>query len=378
MRVEADVDLGAISENIRNIKDFVKDTPVLAVVKADAYGHGILEVSRALVENGADFLGVAVFDEAKCIHDSGIKTPILILGAVCDDEIFGAVQYDVRLTVFDVETAKKISDAAVRLKKTARIHIKIDTGMSRIGLCPESPDTIREILEIGSLPGISIEGIFSHLSKADEKDRSYTDFQFSRFITLCETLKKRGVSIPIRHICNSAGILCFPEYHLDMVRSGIITYGHYPSDAVPQNTLRLRPAMAFKSRVVSIREMERGTLVGYGGTFCTAKKTKIATISVGYADGYFRSLSNKGEVCICNHRCKVAGNVCMDQLMADITGYDDIKIGDTVILFGKCGNNSITVEEVAQKAGTINYEILCAVSKRVPRVYIQSDKRDMG
>lgn len=371
MRVWKEIKLDAVKNNVKNIRGLLKDgVRLLAVIKADAYGHGAVEVAQSLLfDGGADYFGVATYGEAEQLRRAGINTPVLILGAVFDDEYAELVKDDITLTVFDFDTAKKLSDTAKKLGKTAKIHIKIDTGMARIGFLP-SEDAVEEIIKISKLDGIEIEGMFSHFAKADEADKMPTRVQFEKFMFIKNELLKRGIKIPICHICNSAGIIDFPEYHLDMVRSGIITYGCYPSDFVNKDALKLESAMSFKSRVVHIKTVEKGTSVSYGGTFTAKEKMKIATVSAGYADGYSRLLSNKADVIINGVRCRVLGRVCMDQLMIDATHLKNINLGDEVILFGKSGNNKVTVEETAEIMGTINYEVMCGLSRRVPGVYI--------
>ena len=371
MRVWKEIKLDAVKDNVKNIRGLLKDgVRLLAVIKADAYGHGAVEVAQSLLfDGGADYFGVATYGEAEQLRRAGINTPVLILGAVFDDEYAELVKDDITLTVFDFDTTKKLSDTAKKLGKTAKIHIKIDTGMARIGFLP-SEDAVEEIIKISKLDGIEIEGMFSHFAKADEADKMPTRVQFEKFMFIKNELLKRGIKIPICHICNSAGIIDFPEYHLDMVRSGIITYGCYPSDFVNKDALKLESAMSFKSRVVHIKTVEKGTSVSYGGTFTAKEKMKIATVSAGYADGYSRLLSNKADVIINGVRCRVLGRVCMDQLMIDATHLKNINLGDEVILFGKSGNNKVTVEETAEIMGTINYEVMCGLSRRVPGVYI--------
>lgn len=371
MRVWKEIKLDAVKNNVKNIRGLLKDgVRLLAVIKADAYGHGAVEVAQSLLfDGGADYFGVATYGEAEQLRRAGINTPVLILGAVFGDEYAELVKDDITLTVFDFDTAKKLSDTAKKLGKTAKIHIKIDTGMARIGFLP-SEDAVEEIIKISKLDGIEIEGMFSHFAKADEADKMPTRVQFEKFMFIKNELLKRGIKIPICHICNSAGIIDFPEYHLDMVRSGIITYGCYPSDFVNKDALKLESAMSFKSRVVHIKTVEKGTSVSYGGTFTAKEKMKIATVSAGYADGYNRLLSNKADVIINGVRCRVLGRVCMDQLMVDATHLKNINLGDEVILFGKSGNNKVTVEETAEIMGTINYEVMCGLSRRVPGVYI--------
>lgn len=377
MRAWAEIDLDAIKNNTRIIRERTSTKAmVMAVVKADAYGHGVREVTKTLLENGADRLAVATADEAIQLRDEGFDVPILILGYVLPDDIERLIKADITLTVFDLEQAKIISEKASILRKGCKIHIKLDTGMSRIGyVCTDDEDGIIDSIgQISHLPGIEIEGIFSHFAKADETDPTYTHLQFGRFEKIIKKLEQSGIHIPIKHICNSAGILLYPEYHLDMVRSGIITYGLAPSDEVDISDTGLMPAMQFKATVVNVKTLSADTPVSYGGKFVAKAGSRIATISAGYADGYSRVLSNKAQVLIKGHKADVAGNVCMDQFMVDVSEIGNINIGDEVILFGSDGNNIITVESVASIIGTISYETVCVVGKRVPRVYIQDGK----
>ena len=381
MRLWAEINLDNIAHNISNIKKSLNNnTKLLIVIKADAYGHGYKEIARTALENGADFFGVALADEAMQLRQNGFSTPILILGPVDDDEFEDAVKNDISLTVFDRGIAEKISQSAKKVGKKAKIHIKIDTGMSRVGYVTtddsnDSYETIvNEICAISELENIELEGIFTHFAKSDIPEDDFTHMQFKRFITICDMAEKAGVNISIRHCANSGCIVNFPQYHLDMVRSGIITYGCAPSDESNVKSLDLKPAMQLKSKVTDIKKIGAGIGVSYGCTYETETLTDIATFGIGYADGYFRNLSNKAKVIIGGNIANVVGRVCMDQTMADVTGVKNIKIGDEVILFGTDGNNTITVDSVAKWAGTINYEVLSVVGKRVPRVYIKGGK----
>lgn len=381
MRVWAEINLDNIAHNILNIKKSLNaDAKLLVVIKADGYGHGYKEIARTALENGADFFGVASADEAMQLRRNGFSTPILILGPVDDDEFEDVVRNDISLTVFDKSIAERISQSAKKVGKKAKIHIKIDTGMSRIGYVTTdgsdltNKNIVDEICRIIELENIELEGIFTHFSKADTPKDDFTHTQFKRFISICDMVEKAGVSIPIRHCANSGGIVNFPEYHLDMVRSGIITYGCTPSEESDINHLDLKPAMQLKSKVTDIKKISAGIGVSYGGTYETSDYTDIATFGIGYADGYFRALSNKAQVIIGGSKANIIGRVCMDQTMADVTGIKNIKIGDEVILFGTDGNNTITVDSVAKWADTINYEVLSVVGKRVPRVYIKGGK----
>ena len=377
-RAWAEVSLDAIKNNIIAIKRHVNpSSKILGVVKADAYGHGCLEVARTLLENGADALAVACIDEAVQLRLCKITCPILILGYTLPNDAETLLKYDITPTCFDLSFATAMSNAGVKLKKTAKIHIKIDTGMGRIGyLYGDDPEinqkTISEILEISALPNIETEGIFTHFSVADADDDSYTYMQFDRFLSLCNILKEHGLNIPLRHCCNSAALIRFPQMHLDMVRPGIILYGHKPSSFVDTDCLNLMPAMTFKAKISNIKTIETGESVSYGRRFKADKKSVIATISVGYADGFSRILSGRGQIIAGGNLCNIVGNICMDQCMFDATNVNTISIGDEVILFGIGDNIELPVESLAEKMGTISYEILCMTGKRVPRIYMKN------
>ena len=372
-RTWAEINMDALKENIINIRKITqKNAMVMAVVKADAYGHGAVNVANLLLKNGADRLAVADLDEALELRDAGIRAEILILGASFSEDIEDLVSYDITAAVFSYDFAKLLSDEAVRQGKTAKIHIKLDTGMSRIGyVAGENDDELTdEILKISKLPNIFIEGIFSHFATSDEKDSSYTKKQFDEFLKVCDDLNKKGLSIPIRHIANSAAIMSYPEMHLDMVRAGIILYGFYPSNEVDKNIIKLKPVMTLKSRITLIKEIsDRG--VSYGKTYIAPKGTKVATVPLGYADGYTRMLNGKAEMVAGGIKVKVIGRICMDQCMIDVTNVHNIKVDDEVIIFG---DGLLTADDLAESLGTINYEIICMVARRVPRKYICEGK----
>ncbi len=374
-RAWAEVNLDAIAHNVREIKKLLSNkTKFLGVVKADGYGHGFREVAKTLLQNGADALAVATIDEAMQLRARNIDAPILVLGHTPDMRAQDLVEHDITPTVFNYSLAKAVSDEALRAGKQAKIHISIDTGMSRIGF-GTTTDDVEKIMSIYRLPNIEIEGMFTHFAKADETDRSYTDMQFEKFMDMTGRLEERGLKIPIKHVCNSAGVMEFPEYHLDMVRPGIVIYGHYPSEEVDKTKLDLKPAMELKAVITHLSEKEKGTRVSYGGTYQTHKElTKIATVPIGYADGYLRSLSNNADMIAGGKRVPVIGRICMDQCMIDVTSVNNIAVGDEVIIFGKRGDEEITVTELAANMGTINYEILCVIGRRIPRVYLKDGK----
>ncbi|MGN1317549.1 MAG: alanine racemase [Lachnospirales bacterium] len=370
-RVMAEINLDAIGHNIREIKKCIEPkTKLLAVVKADGYGHGALEVSKVSLYNGADWLGVATCDEGVELRNAGIQVPILILSRTVASQLEIVINNSLTQTVYTYEMAKELSDMAKNLGREAFAHIKIDTGMSRIGFLPneESLDIIEEIFKLENL---NVTGIFTHFSTADEEDKSFTKKQFERFLYMTNSIEKRGHKL-IRHCANSAAIIDMPELQLDMVRSGIITYGMFPSDFVSKS-VDLKPAMSIKSQIIHIKELDENIGIGYGRTYYTNKITKVGTVPIGYADGYSRLLSNKARVIVNGKYASVIGNVCMDQLMIDLTDIE-CKIGDTVILMGESNGLSVSAEELAKIEGTINYEIVCDVGKRVPRVYIRNNE----
>ncbi len=370
-RVIAEINLDNIAYNIKQIKSIVnKDTKIMAIVKADGYGHGAVETAKTCLYNGADFLGTAMSDEGVELRKNNIFVPILILGYTIDSKLEEVVEYELTQTIFSFETAKKLSETAKRLGKTAYIHIKLDTGMGRIGFKPND-ETIKTIVDISKLDNIKITGLFTHFATADEKDKSFTVLQFNRFKYVSDKLKELGFKDIICHVSNSGAILDMPELNLDMVRAGIIIYGLYPSDEV-KKIIDLKPAMSIKTHVSFVKQTEENTSISYARSYFTDKKTKIATIPVGYADGYSRLLSNKARVIINGCYAKQVGNICMDQFMTDVTEIENVKENDEVILMGKYNDLEITAEELASVQGTINYEFICGVGKRVPRVYIKN------
>ena len=373
-RTWAEVDLDAIAHNMREIRKITNpSSKIMAVVKADAYGHGFLEVTRTLLDNGADRLAVAVLQEGKQLRSRGVTVPILILGASSVDSIEDLLNFDITPSVFSYEFAKALSYEAERREKVTKIHIKIDTGMSRIGYLAgdDNEEIADEIIKISRLPYIEIEGIFSHFAASDEYDASYTHLQFDRFMDVVGKLEKKGLSIPIKHICNSAGIMMYPEMHLDMVRPGIILYGMYPSDETDKSRLDLIPAMTLKSTVTHVKDVEAGRGVSYGREYITKGVTKIATVPIGYADGYLRRLAKEGKMIIHGVKVPIIGRICMDQCMIDVTNVNNTDRGDEVIIFGREG---VTIDDLAKWLETINYEVACVIGKRIPRIYTKNGK----
>ena len=373
-RTWAEVDLDAIAHNIREIRKITNpNAQIMAVVKADAYGHGFLEVTKTLLENGADRLAVAVLQEGKQLRSRGVTVPILILGASGEETVEDLINFDITPSVFTYDFAKALSYEAERKEKVTKIHIKIDTGMSRIGFLAgdDNEEIANEIIKISKLPYIEVEGIFSHFAASDEYDTSYTHMQFERFMDVCNKLKEKGLDVPIKHICNSAGIMMYPEMHLDMVRPGVILYGMYPSDEVDKSRLDLKPAMTLKSTVTHIKDVPAGRGVSYGREYITEGTTKIATVPIGYADGYLRKLAKEGKMIVNGTLVPIVGRICMDQCMIDVTNVNNIDRGDEVIIFGKTG---VTIDDLASWLETINYEVSCVIGKRIPRIYTRNGK----
>ncbi len=371
-RTYVNIDLDAINFNIDNVlKKLDGRAKLLAVIKANAYGHGAVEVGRALADK-CDFFGVACVDEAMELVNAGIKNDILVLGRVSAYNYENVVKHNIRIPIFTLEDAKALSEVAVRNNKTALFHFCVDTGMSRIGfqVNDESADICTEIC---SLPNIKAEGLFSHFATADEKDLTKAIAQRDKFVKFANMLEDRGIEIPIKHINNSAGIMVFDEM-FDMVRSGIITYGLYPSADVDESLIDIKPAMEWKSHISHIKTLEKGREISYGGTFTTTRDTVVATIPVGYADGYPRCLSNIGRVIINGHYANILGRVCMDQFMVDVTDIPDVKLEDEVILVGRQGDSVLSMEEVSNNAHSFNYELPCRVALRVPRLYYENGK----
>ena len=376
-RAWTEINLDVLCNNIKAIRSYVNPSAkVMGVVKADAYGHGYLEVAKTLLSGGADALGVACLDEAIQIRRCGIECPILILGNSRTDEAETLIKNHVMPACYEYSFAKVLSDVACSLGRKAKIHIKVDTGMGRVGFRytddKEAGEiSLNEIIKIANLPGICVDGIFTHFAVADEDDDEYTNLQFERFLEICKRLEEAGVHIPVKHCANSAAIIRFPHMHLDMVRAGIVLYGLKPSSFVECDFLGIEPVMTFKAKTTNIKTVEKGSSISYGRKYKSDMERRIATIPVGYADGYSRVLSNKAQVIVNGELCNIVGNICMDQCMIDVTNVNNISIGDEVILFGKGSGAELPVESLAEKMGTINYEILCMVGKRIPRVYIK-------
>lgn len=367
-RVYADINLDAIEKNVDALLSATKDgTRAIAVVKADGYGHGDVAVSKT-VYNKVFGYAVATIDEAVNLRENGIDKPILILGFVNPDDYPMLVEHDVDATIFDVETAELLSNAAVNAGKKALCHIKVDTGMRRIGLEPDETG-IEIIKNIKSLPMIEVRGIFTHFAASDELDKAYAHMQLEKFNTFVEILEKEGITFEFKHCSNSAGIIDMPEANMDLVRLGISLYGMYPSNFVNKKNVVLTPALELKSHISMVKVVAAGEKVSYGGTFVTTRPTTLATVSIGYGDGYPRALSSKGYALVNGQKVPIVGRVCMDQLMVDVTDVGEVNRNDTVTLIGKDGDNYISVDEIADLAGTFNYEFVCDLGKRIPRNY---------
>lgn len=371
-RAEINLDnLGFNMEQIRNLVD--KRTMIMAVVKANAYGHGSVDSARVFLASGADRLAISVYQEGIELRNAGITDPILVLNYTPTNQYKRIVENDLILTIYNYEDAKMLSHKTLEMNKTAKIHIKIDTGMGRIGFLPNE-EAIKDIIKISNLPNIAIEGVYSHFASAEELDKSLTKEQYRKFNWIIKELKKNNINIPIKHICNSAGIIDSPEYHLDMVRPGIILYGYYPSSNVDKSVLKLKPAMELKTNISHIKYLPSGVGIGYNHLETTKKDSIIATLPIGYGDGYSRLLTRKGKVLINNKRVPIIGRVCMDQIMADVSQIRNIDLEDEATLFGYKNSDCPRVEEISELLGTSFYEILTLISRRVPRIYMKNNQ----
>lgn len=364
-----EISLGNLKHNVRQIRRLVgEDCQIMLPVKADGYGHGAIEVSKAGLSAGANQLAVSMLDEAIHLREADIHCPILILGWTPVEAYQTMIAYDVATAIYAIDEARQLDLKAKEMNKKAKVHIKVDTGMSRLGIMPDDKGlmTAKEIL---SLDNIEVEGIFSHLSKADEKDKNHAKKQLSTFLDFVHKLQKESHrEIPLKHIANSAAVIDLPDTYLDMVRPGIIFYGQYPSNEVIKGNIDLKPILSLKAKVSRVQWLPKDTLISYGGTFCSDRPIKVATIPIGYADGYDRHLSNKGFVLFQGKYLPIVGRVCMDQFMVDATDCD-INSGDVVTLIGADNGKEITEEMLAEMLGTIVYEISCKLSLRLPRIY---------
>lgn len=369
LRCYAEISLEAIGHNIREVKKRLPEgVKLLGVVKANAYGHGAVPVASYL-ENQVDYFATATIEEAVELRENGISAPILILGYVSPSQYGDLVEYDITQTIDSYAQALALEKEAARQNRKAQAHLAVDTGMTRIGFQVTEHDA-DVAAKIADLPHIELEGMFTHFSCADQEDKTYCSMQMEKYDKMTALLAERGVTIPLRHICNSAGIMEFDDHHFEMVRSGIITYGIYPSEEVKKERLDLIPALSWKSHVIHVKEVGPGIGVSYGATYVTEKPmTRIATVSAGYADGYPRALSNQGCVLIHGKKAPIIGRICMDQMMVDVTDIPDVQVEDVVTLVGTDGDETITIEEIANPAARFDYEMLCDISSRVTRVY---------
>ncbi len=371
-RVCAYVNLDNICHNMDSMKAMINEnTKMIAVIKTDGYGHGSVPIAGELEKK--DYVwgyAVATFEEGVILRKAGMKKPILILGYTFEYCYEQLSEYEIRPAVFRMDQAMALSRAAMKNNQIIKIHIKVDTAMSRIGITPDEKG-LAFIKEVSNLPGIEIEGIFTHFARADEQDLGAANAQLERYEAFLGMISEAGIQIPIKHCSNSAGILQLPQANMDIVRAGITLYGLWPSDEIDKSCIDLKPALSLKSHIVYIKTIQKGTAVSYGGTFVAQKDMKVATIPVGYGDGYPRGLSNKGEVLIAGQRAKILGRVCMDQFMVDVTELENVKEGDEVTLIGKDKDDELTMEELGMVSGRFNYELACDLTKRIPRVYIR-------
>lgn len=379
-RTWAEISLNAIEHNYNIIRNKVADdTKVCCVIKADGYGHGAVELSQIYEKLGADFFAVSNIDEGIEIRKSGSKLPIVILGYTPVSEAKNLAEYDISQAVFSLEYAKELSEKCVEEDCICKMHIKVDSGMSRIGfMCQEFPRdeySIEEICEACCLPNLEVEGLFTHFCVSDEdaEGREFTNKQYENFIHVRDSLKKRGVDISVVHCSNSGAIEDYPETCCDMVRAGIILYGLAPSSKLADR-LDLVPAMTLKTVVAFVKEVQKGATISYGRTFTADRKMKIATVPIGYADGFIRQNAKDGYMMVNGKKAKIVGRICMDQTMLDVTDIEDVKTGDEVVVFGTGENGEPTADSLAENTGTINYETVCLVGKRVPRIYIKDGK----
>lgn len=371
-RIRARIDLDAIEYNVEKMKENLpEDTKLIVVAKADCYGHGALQTTSLLsLKEYVWGFAVATLDEAIVLRRGGITKPILVLGCIFPEQWIDALENNIRITVYTEELTKVLSDLAVKIGRKAYVHVKLDTGMGRIGFTPgkEGADKIEEI---SKLPNIVMEGLYTHFSKADEGDKSYTMKQMEAYTWMKEELAGRGITFSYYHCCNSAGIIDLKGAGQNLSRAGISTYGMYPSEEVHKENVDLKPALELISHVAFVKWVDEGEMISYGGTYVTKRRTKIATIPVGYGDGYPRSLSNKGYMLIHGKKAPIIGRVCMDQCMVDVTEIEDVKFGDEVVLVGRDGDEYLSVETLSRLSDRFNYEFVCLMGKRIPREYIR-------
>ena len=380
----AEIDLNAYAHNITELKRITRNgARLMAVVKANGYGHGAIEVAREALENGAQYLGVARINEAVQLRTAGLDAPILIFGYTPPDLAETLIRYDLTQTVYSIAAANTLSAIAGRQGKKIKAHIKVDSGMGRLGLLLKEPtagnpgdrpttDPVQQALGISRLSGLTVEGTLTHFATADSTDKSYANRQLEKFLDFVDRLRREGLEPPIKHAANSGALIDLPESHLDMVRPGIATYGLYPSGEVNKNKVDLKPVMTLKSRIIHLKKVPAGFNISYGITYQTNKSTTIATVPIGYADGFNRLLSNRGHMLVHGQRVPIVGRVCMDLTMLDVGNVPDVAIEDDVVVFGQHQNESVTADEMASTLNTINYEIVSTITARVPRIYVKN------
>ncbi|HLE86048.1 MAG TPA: alanine racemase [Candidatus Brocadiaceae bacterium] len=366
-----EIDLNALRHNLLAVKKRVgPQIKILGIVKADAYGHGDYEVSRVLLNNSAEMLGIAILEEGIQLRDKGIKAPLLLLGGIFEEQIDSIIHYDLIPTVYDLKLAEVLSKKATYFNKNLKVHVYVDTGMGSIGI--KYDNAVEFVKFVKNLKNLRIEGIYTHCSSSDEKDSSFTNLQIKRFRDVLDALDTSKVSIPLRHMANSGAVLGYPESYFNMVRPGLSLYGLYPSEDVSRD-IGIKPVMSFKTRIIHIKDMNVGDVVGYGRTYRIDKPTRVATLPLGYDDGYNRLLSNQGKVIIRGKKASIIGRVCMDQCFVDVTNIKDVSVGDEAVLYGSQGQETVSIESIAKQLNTIPYEVTCSISKRVPRIHINRE-----
>lgn len=367
-----EVNLTNLEYNIDKIQEKIGDREMIGVIKADAYGHGSVKFAEVLRKKGVKTFAVATLSEAITLREAGAKEEIIMLGLTPSMYADTIVDYDITPAVCEYENVKAFSEEAVKKNKTLRVILAVDTGMGRIGYQADDTDfAIEDVKKIEKLPNIVIKGMFSHMSTADSYDKTYSHQQEAKYNKFYEALTNAGIKIPFRTLANSASIMELPTVHFDACRAGIILYGLYPSNEVDQMQLSLKPVMSVKANIVHLKEVGVDFSVGYGRKFISKRPSKIATLALGYADGYPRPYSPNGKVIVNGHVCPIAGNICMDQCMVDVTDVPDVKVGDEVIVMGTDGVNTVSADYIAEMTGTINYEITCALGQRLPKVYVK-------
>ena len=365
----AEIDIRALVHNLNEAKRLAgSKSQILAVVKADAYGHGAVAISEALVRNGIQYLGTALVEEAIELRDAGIKVPIIVLGGIFEEQIPKIAEYGLTPVVYQEGFLKAIANEAGNINRQINIHIKIDTGMGRIGVLPY--DAVDFVKKAASQKNIKVEGIMTHFADADLADKAYAEKQMAEFTSIADKLNKEGIKIPYQHIANSAALVSFENDRFNMARPGIMLYGYAPFSKGKEWGLNLIPVMSLKTKILHLKRVLAGAYISYGRTFVAKRESIIATLPIGYADGYSRALSNKGSVIVKGKKAPIAGRVCMDMTMIDVTDIDGVDVNDEVVLIGKQGKETITADDIAMLTNTISYEVLCCVGKRVPRVYI--------